>query len=426
MKSNNVNKFYGNRFVIAGLLLIIFFSILFITFRLLKKEDLYAIEIKSKSEMVLHFDKKNEVIKMECLNDQCKNSIDSKVFNNITYDDLQKTLEDKLASEISEKGLRIRVVSGNKDISDLKKAFVNAVNEDDKDDVEHEDIQSNINENSENQNEPNEETNKIEEESTDKKEEQSKPNQNEKPVESKPTVEINPLNITKMWIWSYSWTNVEFDHYSKSPMKYKNYGDAVAFGNSEGYIQIFDLKSQGITKNDACVAFTYNDENRNMPAASTIVPIYTGGKVTYKKFCFGVDDIKYDEIHNQVQGDSTSDLANVYEWKNNKWEYIGVFEDVTFDVMMPYGYVEKFYITTLAQASYEWVRNDQREEWNAYRDAKIDELDEKKHEIIKNSYNDPDWEKKINALDKEKEELLNTYNEDMYQTWYDYLILKEK
>lgn len=424
MKNKFIDKIGTKRLIIAGLGLVIFFSILFVTFRLLKKETFYAIEVKSKSAMVLHFDEDDILISVECLNDDCRKVVDAKKIEHLHYDNLQVKLKELLKDEIPKNGIKIRVIKGQKNIGELKSAFIQ------KDDVNEEiteesknDVETNKEENQANDHKNNShtgESSKLEKEEINVKE--------ETPVTDK--IEVTPLNITGMWIWGYSFHHIKFDHYNTSPMGYKKYVDSVPFGwaNGEtvGHAQIFNLNNVSGAKNEACLTFTYNDEHRNSPGASTIVPIYNNGEITYKRYCFGIDEIEYNKTYEMVMGDTLSDYVNVYEWKNNKWVYIGIFDDILIELPTPSGYTSKYYITSLAENAYEWVKQEQRDKWNAERDAKLAEIERQKDELRKNIYTDPDWSSKDTALQKEWDRIADLYTEFTYYDWYDFSKLTEK
>lgn len=418
MKNNARGKLYKNRFIIAGLVLTIFFSILFITYRVLQKEVFYTIEVKSNYNILLSFDKNDIVIDAECKDDNC-NLKDVNRLIDLKYDELKEMLP-----QMFDEDIKIRLVSGDKDISSLKLFFIK------EDNVPEENLDN-----------PQEETNtdnEVKDTADSKDDDEIKPSNpvpndkpNDKPNAATPSDPQNftPLDITFMWIWGYSGHDVKFTHYSTVPMKYKNYGDATKFysgGVHMGYVQLFDLKSQGITQNDACVTFTYLDENKNSPGASSVVPVYTGGEVTYRKFCFGLKDIGYNKNYNEITADATSDYTNIYEWINNGWMYIGKFEDIKFNLRHYHDYMDSFYITNLPELAYGWVQNEQREEFkNQIMDA-IEEVDKQIEENRANMTTDPDWNTKDTELRKVKDKLVELYDENVFLEWYDYSKLVEK
>lgn len=340
---------------ILYLLIIIIIGIIFcLTY---KKEDFnYSLEFENQSKFVLHFSKSGNVVKAKCLNDYCDQNIEISRFLKTNYSDLERQINFLLFDELNiNPELNIKLLKGKKNIDDLIKIYSKK-------------------ENNNPENEPNIESEKTESatEHNTNTPNYSTDNENNSNKESVENTEINttkpqnitPLDISIIWIpTSYSYYNVNFNAYSTTPMRYNQKDNgSVPYKNGydlSGYMQIFDLKSQGITTDDACITFTQDKFYNAEAGATTIVPIYNNGNVSYRKFCLGLDDTPYYHKSYKEVATSVNYSSNVYEWINNRWVYLGVLDDLTFTERNPQGYTETFDLLTYIDLSYERIINDQ-------------------------------------------------------------------
>lgn len=334
-----------------------------------KQNAAYSIEFEANSKFALFFNNDDIVIEAKCLNEFCHKNIKINDFLKINYKDLERQLDFTLYNELNNnKTINIKLSNGEKDISNLVNIYksnnIDTELPNIQEQTKEEESNSTIVENDSSDNTNT--SNKVE----------NKPNNNHtsnNTVENNDTNSSNsttsnkiftPLDIEIIWIpTSYSYYRVSFDSYSTTPMGYnkKNngaipykYGDTIA-----GYMQIFDLKNQGITTDDACITFTQNKYYNHEAAATTIVPLYNNKTVSYRKFCLGFDEgpyyyYSYDSIAADVNNSS-----NVYEWINNKWNYIGTLGNLSFTERNTLGYTQHFSVLDYIDLAYERIKTEQ-------------------------------------------------------------------
>jgi hypothetical protein len=153
---------------------------------------------------------------------------------------------------------------------------------------------------------------------------------------------ISPLDIKEILLSDTGASiAVNFSDYNSVPMKYNNTKNngAVDFyeinyqGNEylTGWIQIFDLKNQGLKTDDACIAYSYKTTNLEKNygkkiGRTTIIPVYnynTEKKVLHKKYCLGLSGYGYLWDEDSHVSAHITDESNVYEWVDDKWNYVG-------------------------------------------------------------------------------------------------------
>ncbi|MBE6152416.1 MAG: hypothetical protein E7165_03805 [Firmicutes bacterium] len=378
----------------------------------------YSIEFEAKSKFILYFNSNNIVIKTKCLNEFCEKDIKVNEFIETNYNDLERQLNFTLYNELNNKNaLNIKLASGQKDITNLIETYKQKGND-------------NTNNKTPDIKEPSKEennSNNIKDES-DKKENisnkvESKPSNNQNnnnKVESKPnnnqnnnvenntnndtnqehTPTITPLDIEIIWIpTSYSYYKVSFDSYSVTPMGYnkKNNG-AVPYkygSDISGYMQIFDLKSQGITTDDACITFTQNKYYNHEASATTIVPLYNNKNVTYRKFCLGFDeDPYYYSSYNSI-ATSINNSSNVYEWIDNKWTFLGTLGNVKFTERNSQGYTQNFSVLDYIDLAYDRIMTEQYPAISIKQRNELKKIDEEEKTVS-------------NIMDEKWQELGNT------------------
>lgn len=342
-----------------------------------KKENItYSIEFEANSKFVLYFNDEDVIVNAKCLNDACKKDLDVDDFIKVNYNDLQRQINFTLYNELNNgSNLNIKLSSGKKDISNLLDIYKSEENNssndnqtDNQEEIKEEQDNSNVVENRPSNSQHN--SNKVENEANNNKNnnivENNNQNNSSNQNNSTPnnTQAITPLDIKIIWIpTSYSFYRVSFTNYSTTPMSYNQKDNgAIPYKNGDsvsGYMQIFNLKEQGITKDDACITFTQNKYYNDEAGATTIVPLYNNKTVSYRKFCLGLNEgVYYSTNYNEVAA-NVNNSSNVYEWINHKWTYVGTLENLEFTERNSQGYTQEFDVLTYIDLAYDRIINEQ-------------------------------------------------------------------